>query len=391
MQQYKPKIPNMHATSADGEVCEKCQKKVFFTERVKSNGKIYHKTCFHCEGCDHVLTLGQENPGADGKLYCKPCYNNKFGAKKFTTGFVDNSANTSSRPGTQAASSTPTESNLHSELADAHSHLKEATEALASVTNNNDQHLKDLEEMRKMAEELEKLTAGLGKYSKFDDFLNKLDEVRKEYPGNRTAKYLTREIFNSYTPEQQEILYKCAKSGVDNPNSGLGCYAMRPTDYREFSAFFNPLIRDYHRASPTARHITDWDLSNVGNNGVLDVSELGLAELSMRVRVGRNLKQFNLPGAMDKAERIAFEKNMLKAFDELIANPEFGGRVYSLTPDFGNGEANPNLISDEEYQKLVDDHIMFKDMSADPYLTSAGIANDWPYGRGCYVSVASFK
>lgn len=29
---------------------------------------------------------------------------------------------------------------------------------------------------------------------------------------------------------------------------------------------------------------------------------------------------------------------------------------------------------------------MFKDMSADSYLLAAGIAGDWPYGRGCYVS-----
>jgi hypothetical protein len=26
-------------------------------------------------------------------------------------------------------------------------------------------------------------------------------------------------------------------------------------------------------------------------------------------------------------------------------------------------------------------------MSEDRYLLSAGIASDWPYGRGCYVSV----
>lgn len=29
---------------------------------------------------------------------------------------------------------------------------------------------------------------------------------------------------------------------------------------------------------------------------------------------------------------------------------------------------------------------MFKDMSADSFLVEAGIACDWPYGRGCYVS-----
>ena len=29
---------------------------------------------------------------------------------------------------------------------------------------------------------------------------------------------------------------------------------------------------------------------------------------------------------------------------------------------------------------------MFKDMSEDGYLVTAGIAADWPHGRGCYVS-----
>jgi len=29
---------------------------------------------------------------------------------------------------------------------------------------------------------------------------------------------------------------------------------------------------------------------------------------------------------------------------------------------------------------------MFKDMSKDSFLVTAGIAADWPYGRGCYIS-----
>jgi len=29
---------------------------------------------------------------------------------------------------------------------------------------------------------------------------------------------------------------------------------------------------------------------------------------------------------------------------------------------------------------------MFKDMAADPYLATAGIASSWPHGRGCYIS-----
>jgi hypothetical protein len=66
-------------------------------------------------------------------------------------------------------------------------------------------------------------------------------------------------------------------------------------------------------------------------------------------------------------------------FDALVANPKFGGNYVSLTP------GHTNFIDKKEYDALVKAHIMFKDMSADPYLLSAGIAQDWPYGKGLTV------
>ena len=140
------------------------------------------------------------------------------------------------------------------------------------------------------------------------------------------------EYFAMLDPQQQSRLLKCLKTGWENPDSGLGCYAMAPSDYDEFAPFFDAVCQEYHKASPDATHVTDWDASAVGVNGVLDVTKLGLSELSMRVRVGRNLTQFNLPGAMDKSERIEFEKAMLKAFDKLKKDPAYGGTVYSLSP-----------------------------------------------------------
>merc|ERR1711907_702923 len=47
---------------------------------------------------------------------------------------------------------------------------------------------------------------------------------------------------------------------------------------------------------------------------------------------------------------------------------------------------SPDFIDNDKYNRLVKAHIMFKDMAADSYLATAGIASDWPYGRGCYVS-----
>ena len=87
------------------------------------------------------------------------------------------------------------------------------------------------------------------------------------------------------------------------------------------------------------------------------MSKLELNDLPMRVRVGRNLVGFNLPGKMSKDERIQLELRLLPAFDVLIG--KYGGQVYSLTPDFG-ATLNPNLINEEQYSSLVENHIMFK-------------------------------
>jgi len=220
----------------------------------------------------------------------------------------------------------------------------------------------------------------------YASIMETIANVAKENPGNRAMKYFKQEDFDKLAEDKKATFIKCVRTGFENPTSGLGCYAMAPNDYKEFDFFFDPVIRDYHSAPADAVHKTNWDASNVGEGGVLDVTKLGLAELSMRVRVGRNLAAFNLPGNMDQAERIKFEKTMLEAFKKLIADPAYGGTVYSLTPDFGNDEKNPNLITPEKYQQLVDAHVMFKDMDADPFLKSAGIASDWPYGRGCWQS-----
>jgi len=72
---------------------------------------------------------------------------------------------------------------------------------------------------------------------------------------------------------------------------------MAPSDYDEFAPFFDAVCQEYHKAGADAVHVTDWDASSVGDKGVLDVTKLGLSELSMRVRVGRNLTEFNLPEA----------------------------------------------------------------------------------------------
>eukprot|EP00924_Labyrinthula_sp_SR-Ha-C_P002827 maker-scaffold_13-snap-gene-8.1-mRNA-1 protein AED:0.01 eAED:0.01 QI:244/1/1/1/1/1/3/162/446 len=217
-----------------------------------------------------------------------------------------------------------------------------------------------------------------GSVTGFKDFFTKLERIKAENPGNLMAKHFDAFYFLSLSPEMQKRLMKIVKSGMDNPDSGMGAYAMQPSDYDDFKPYLDKVIRDYHKIQGEVHHITNWSVPEEYQN--LDLTKLGLGITSMRVRVGRNLAKFPLPGAMTKEDRLALEKDMIQAFKSLISDPNFGGNYYSLTP------GTEYTITNEFYKQLVDQHIMFKDMANDSYLASAGIASDWPYGRGCYVS-----
>jgi len=207
--------------------------------------------------------------------------------------------------------------------------------------------------------------------------------LKKLYPDNLAMKYWNYDYYKSLSEVDRHALLAVARSGIENPDSGMGMYAMQPADYDRFKPYMDPVIRDYHKVPAGQNHVTDWKLEGVKGlpaGGVLDLAKLGLKDVSMRVRVGRNLGAFPLPGAMDKNDRTKMEGVMLEAFKKLIADPKFGGEYCSLTP------GHSNQITPARYDQLVKSHIMFKDMAADKYLSTAGIASDWPYGRGCYIS-----
>lgn len=203
------------------------------------------------------------------------------------------------------------------------------------------------------------------------------------HPKNRMAKCFDFAYFHTLSDADKKGLLQCCRSGIANADSEMGCYAMQPTDYDRFKPFFSQVLADYHEVAIDAKHTNSWDLQGVEglpSDGLLDVEKINVPALSMRVRVGRNLADFPLPGAMTKADRVNLEAKMCVAFDQLKAMPEYGGRYYSLT------EGHADWIDTDVYNQLVADHIMFKDMSNDSYLASCGISGDWPSGRGCYVS-----
>lgn len=210
----------------------------------------------------------------------------------------------------------------------------------------------------------------------YGNFLGQVKKVRETHPGNLAMKHFDESYFHGLLPELKQRLYRVVKSGVENPDSSMGCYAMYPDDYDVLRPFFAPVIKEYHKIKGEVHHVTNWDLSSIKagelpEDGKLDLTKLGLGTTSMRVRVGRNLEKYPLPGAQTKEQRIAMENELINAFEKLIADPNYGGSYYSLTP------GNKYQISKEKYDELVKNHVMFKDMAADEYLSSAGIASDW--------------
>jgi adenylate kinase family enzyme/protein-arginine kinase len=216
-----------------------------------------------------------------------------------------------------------------------------------------------------------------------DDICARIAALHAQHPQNIALSSFEAGYYRALSPDDQAAFLRCLNSGIENPDSSMGCYACQPEDYDRFKPFFSKALAKYHKVAEDAKHVNDWSLEGVEGlpeGGVLDISQLGLPALSMRVRVGRNLSAFPLPGAMTREQRCEMESFMLAAFEKLIAMPEYGGKYVSITP------GHPNEISSEEYEALVSAHIMFKDMSADSYLQAAGIAAHWPHGRGVYIS-----
>ncbi|XP_076013916.1 cysteine-rich protein 1 [Genypterus blacodes] len=72
--------------------CPRCDKEVYFAERVSSLSKDWHRPCLKCEKCHKTLTPGS-HAQHDGKPYChKPCYAALYGPKGFGHGGTESHA-----------------------------------------------------------------------------------------------------------------------------------------------------------------------------------------------------------------------------------------------------------------------------------------------------------
>jgi phage FluMu protein Com len=79
-QKAKPSDEKPVASDGSGERCHVCSKRVYMTERIAADGKVFHKTCLRCLHCNKVLSLGNF-AAMQGRTYCKPHFKQLFKAK----------------------------------------------------------------------------------------------------------------------------------------------------------------------------------------------------------------------------------------------------------------------------------------------------------------------
>ena len=85
--------------------------------------------------------------------------------------------------------------------------------------------------------------SAFGNFATGDEVIAKATEILEKYPENRGCKYL-KALKDDGTLDEMSAgdlqgLFLCAKTGLENEDSGLGCYAMAPEDYDKYALFFD--------------------------------------------------------------------------------------------------------------------------------------------------------
>ncbi|CAH1109037.1 unnamed protein product [Psylliodes chrysocephalus] len=196
--------------------------------------------------------------------------------------------------------------------------------------------------------------------------------LQKSDSKSLTKKYLTQELFEKLKEKKTKYnmtLLDCIATVLDNHDSSVGLYAPCPDSYDVFGDLFDIVIEDYHIGFPkSAVHPPmDWgeasDLQNIDPNGKYVIST--------RVRTARSLKDYPFNPGLSEEQYKEIETKVTCA-------------LCQLTGDL-RGQYQPLYeMSDDEMNKLIDDHILFK--GGDRFLESANAYRYWPNARGVFTN-----
>ena len=208
--------------------------------------------------------------------------------------------------------------------------------------------------------------------------LDRIAAVAVSHPGNAMASEFGLDYYKTLPAEERGELLACCLPGTENPTSAAGCFAISPDAYDKFEPFFNKVVTKLHAAPKLPAAAED------GGNAAADSASAAKAVVaSVRVDAIRNVSGFPLSPSMTTEDRSGLESKLVAAFQTLQSNDDYGGRYYALTP--GHAE----YVDEAGWGSMVDaggDLARPEDPSSNKEFVSAGIAREFPHGRGCYMS-----
>ena len=161
-------------------------------------------------------------------------------------------------------------------------------------------------------------------------------------------------------------LEKAIRSGIQNPDSTIGIYAGDAESYQVFSPVLDPIIHEYHHFPEGEAHVSDFTVPDLP-----PADPEGKYILSTRIRVARNLKDYEFPPQISLQRRKRLEETVIKALGAL--KEDLGGTYVSLK----------NI--ENQTQPVKSDILVFT--KGDRFQEAAGINSDFPEGRGVFFSL----
>merc|ERR1711953_845723 len=191
---------------------------------------------------------------------------------------------------------------------------------------------------------------------------------------NWMAKVMTPELYKKMRARQTKSGYTIddvIQTGVDNPGHPfimtVGAVAGDEDSYETFAEFFDPLIEARHGGyKKDDMHTTDLNADGLVMDEPFDSDYV----FSVRVRTGRSIRGYALPPWCSRAERRKVESLSVQALDRF--DGDLKGKYFPLYE-----------MTEAAQDQLIADHFLF-DKPVSPLLTCAGMARDWPDGRGIW-------
>jgi protein-arginine kinase len=161
-------------------------------------------------------------------------------------------------------------------------------------------------------------------------------------------------------------LLSMLRSGMAHSDSKIGVYAGDPDCYETFSGLLDPLLADFHGLNEKPFHAPQEVKAAIGNWN-LNASEI----LSTRIRVARNLQGYPFTPQISGIERAELEMVVSQTLKKLPGTLAGTYNSYAkLSPAQSANLLKHNLLFDR----------------GDRFQAAAGIARDWPVGRGVFAS-----